>query len=612
GRSVQEVLGAVGTPFEPLLRQVIETRQPLVNWEYEARAPNQPESLRHWSATYYPALSESGEVLGVGALVADITERRVASERLAESLAQVEALIEGAPFAITLLDRDLRYVQINETMASIHGKPVSEYLGRTFREVLPEAAGQFEAELREVVETGRPKLNRFFEGRVPAQPGKRGRWVGNWFPVRTVDGQVLGVGVIAMEITEQMRVEEALRQSERRYRTLTDAVVQLMWANDADGNTLFVNRRWEDFSGLTPDDVLKSGWLRLVYPDDLTRILDLRSRAIAEGKPYEIEYRLRARDGSYRWHIIRTVPIRDAAGHLEGWFGTATDIHDLKSAETSLQTARDAAEAASQAKSQFLAVLSHELRNPLAPALIAVASLLDNPQTPDALRPSLEVARRNIELETRLIDDLLDVTRIAQGKLLMDRVPVDAHELIQRAVEICRDDINLKNLAIHVNLDAVNPRIEADPARFQQIIWNLLKNAAKYTPAQGSIRVRTWNPEEEPSVLAVEVQDTGRGIEASALPRIFDAFEQADPRVTRQFGGLGLGLAISRSLAEALEGTLQARSPGLNQGSTFTLRLPTTIRPSSEPDASDDANDAGAGPLAILLVEDNPDSLNLL
>ena len=229
------------------------------------------------------------------------------------------------------------------------------------------------------------------------------------------------------------------------------------------------------------------GWLKLVYPDDLSRIVDLRTRAIAEAKPYEMEYRLRARDGSYRWHIIRTVPIRDAAGRLEGWFGTATDIHDLKTAEASLQAARDAAEAASQAKSQFLAVLSHELRNPLAPALIAVAGLLDDPQTPDALRPSLEVARRNIELETRLIDDLLDVTRIAQGKLLLERVPVDAHELIQRAVEICRDDINRKQLHITVALDATDPRIDADPRGSSRSSGT----CSKTPPSSRRLRVRS-------------------------------------------------------------------------------------------------------------------------
>ncbi len=564
---------------------------------------------------------DRGNLVRVSGVVLDVTERKRAEadlrrsrERLAETLAQVEALVAAAPVAVALLDRDLRYVRINDALAKLNGLSAPEHLGRTLREVLPAMADEYEPALREVIETGLPRLNVLFEGEVPGRPGHRGCWLGNWYPVRAVDGRVLGVGIMTAEITEQVRAEEELRLSERRHRTLTDAVLQLMWANDPAGQTTYFNRRWEEYTGQASDSLSGLVWVDLIPPEDLPGLRDVRHAGIAAGEPYEYEYRLRRHDGQERWHIARVVPVKDADGRVEGWFGTATDIHDRKQAEDALRAARDAAEAASRAKSQFLAVLSHELRTPLNPALISVSALLDDPATPPSIRPALEVTRRNIAMEARLIDDLLDVTRIAQDKLRLDREVADAHDLVRRAVEVCREEIVAKGLRLEIDLAAVAHHVEADPARLQQIAWNLVKNAGKFTPAGGMISVRSRNAEEPDLKLIVEVCDTGLGIEPEALPRIFDAFEQADATVTRQFGGLGLGLAISRSLAEAHGGSLAAASAGHGRGATFTLTLPTTFA-RRQAEGHPSADDRGVRPtpaLRILLVEDNLDSLRVL
>jgi PAS domain S-box-containing protein len=276
--------------------------------------------------------------------------------------------------------------------------------------------------------------------------------------------------------------------------------------------------------------------------------------------------------------------------------------------------AREEAEAANRAKDRFLAVLSHELRTPLTPVLAEVSAMLEDPATPQSLRPVLEMTRRNVELEARLIDDLLDLNRIIQGKLRLNREVVDAHKLVIEALEICRGGIDEAGLHIELELKATRHHVEADAARLQQVIWNLIKNAVKFTPRGGFIAIRTSDKE---NGLVVEVADTGVGIDPQVLPRIFDAFEQGGTSITQQFGGLGLGLAISRSLAEAHGARLTAASPGKNQGATFALELPeASTAPLSRPRETHPsaAREPGGenGSLRILLVEDNADTLRVM
>jgi signal transduction histidine kinase len=270
------------------------------------------------------------------------------------------------------------------------------------------------------------------------------------------------------------------------------------------------------------------------------------------------------------------------------------------------------AEAANRAKNEFLAVLSHELRTPLTPVLASASAMLDDPDTPPEVRPTLEMTRRNIELEARLIDDLLDVTRISQGKLRLAPEVVDAHALLLRAVSICRNDVHSGGLRLELDLTASRRHVKADPARLQQVFWNLIKNAVKFTPSGGTITVSSRN-EEEPGRFLVAVADSGIGIEPDVLPKIFDAFEQGEASTQRRFGGLGLGLAICRSVVEAHGGHLTAASAGRGRGATFTIDLETTTEaPPTEPAAPEPRPAPARRPLRILLVEDNQDTLQVM
>ena len=268
----------------------------------------------------------------------------------------------------------------------------------------------------------------------------------------------------------------------------------------------------------------------------------------------------------------------------------------------SAQKARAESERANRAKDSFLAMLSHELRTPLTPVLTSVLALEASDDLPEELRASLQMIRRNVELEARLIDDLLDLTRVSKGKVQLNLEKVDAHLLLRSALEICQADIDKKNQALTTAFAAENASLQADPARLQQIFWNLIKNAVKFTPAGGRLEIRTENRDGQ---LRVEVSDSGMGIDAETLPKIFNAFEQG---ARAQLGGLGLGLAISKALVETHHGTLIAESDGPGKGATFTA-----IFPLSETNADAEQNASPSAPavhkaMRVLLVEDHEDT----
>ena len=282
------------------------------------------------------------------------------------------------------------------------------------------------------------------------------------------------------------------------------------------------------------------------------------------------------------------------------------------------QAARAEAERANLAKDQFLAVLSHELRTPLTPVMLTASIMEANDQLPAAVRADAHTIRRNVELEARLIDDLLDLSRIANGKLTLDLHPLHIHTLLNSVREMTAADVRSKDLSIHWHLDAPHDTVNGDAARLQQVLWNLLKNAVKFTPAGGHITITTRGDGPDNSV-AVEIRDTGIGICQEALPRIFTPFDQGGQATTRRFGGLGLGLAISKAIAQMHHGDITAQSDGEGQGATFTLTLPAShsiskaaAPPQSVTPAAPAQSHAATTNLGVLLVEDHADTLKAL
>ncbi len=431
--------------------------------------------------------------------------------------------------------------------------------------------------------------------------------------MKTVADQV----AVAMQ---RILANAALAASEARFRQLADAMPQLVWTADPDGKVDYYNGRHQEFSGLAQTASGAYDWVPVLHPDDQAATVAAWQRAVATGSIYQIEHRGRRADGTFRWYLSRGIPVRDAAGRIVKWFGTATDVHELRIAQEELaaakvtaERARAVAEEASRAKDHFLAVLSHELRTPLTPVLASAAALERDPRLPSVLREDVEMIRRNAELEARLIDDLLDLTRIARGKVRLHRRAVDLGTILERTVEVCRPDLVVRRLSFSQSTSGQPHVVNADSARLQQVFWNLLKNATKFTPPGGLVEMRRWT---EGDRVIVEVRDTGVGIAPEALGRIFHAFEQAERATARQFGGLGLGLAISKALVELHGGTVSATSAGPGCGATFTVSLPLAARAGKgeqRPEPQHRVDDArGRGGLRILLVEDHADTARIL
>ncbi|HEV2806770.1 MAG TPA: ATP-binding protein [Chthoniobacterales bacterium] len=333
-------------------------------------------------------------------------------------------------------------------------------------------------------------------------------------------------------------------------------------------------------------------------------------RVLAFGAPYQlVEHAFVDRDGMTRFVNVNLLRLQTSEQTVQGVLYLVED-------KTRDMTLRQELIGANAAKDQFLALLSHELRNPLSPVIAMVGELEASAGDKPEVRRALEVIRRNVELEARLIDDLLDVTRISKGKLQLSLETASVHEILQRSYEICREEIAAKDLKIEFRLRAEEAYVEGDPARLQQVFWNLVKNSVKFTPAKGRIVIETLNP--TPHEIEIRTTDTGIGIEPDQMDRIFNAFEQGQSSITRRFGGLGLGLAISKAMVHAHGGMIKAESSGKNRGATFIVTLATVPAPaaiaalpeSKEPRAAaavEVTPARGTGP-RVLVVDDHVDT----
>ena len=382
----------------------------------------------------------------------------------------------------------------------------------------------------------------------------------------------------AQEIIEQER------RNETRFRGLTDSMPQCVWAARADGEIYFCNRVWRDYAG--PEAGIS--FFDALPEEEVASVRAAWRAAIHSGQPLEREQRLQRRDGEWRWHLARTLPERDDRGRITGWICTATDIDQHKRMEAANQKllasekeARAQAEVANRTKDEFLATVSHELRTPLNAILGWTRMLRTGAVEARSMARVLETIERNARAQTQLVEDILDVSRIIAGKLRVNIQATDLHAVARAALDAVRPAAEAKGVLLACELSPGSAEFCGDPDRIQQVIWNLLANAIKFTPREGKVELQLCRVE---SQLEIRVVDTGMGIVADFLPHVFDRFRQADSSITRTQGGLGLGLAIVRHLVEVHGGTVDAFSEGEGKGARFVVRLPVrAVAPAPEP-----------------------------
>jgi PAS domain S-box-containing protein len=402
------------------------------------------------------------------------------------------------------------------------------------------------------------------------------------------------------------RLYEQVSVSEQQYRLLAEALPQFIWTALPDGQITYCNPHASYYTGLTSEQMLRSGWASVLHPDDLERTDSCWQQANLTGTSYEVEYRLRrSQDSQYRWHLASIGAVKDGKGRMINWVGTAIDIEDRKQAEVMLQRQTDQLINANRIKDEFLAVLSHELRSPLNP-ILGWAKLLQTRQfSSQKTAQALQIIERNAQLQAQLIADLLDVSRILQGKLSLNVSPVALESIAQAALETVRLAAEAKAIDLHLITESDALQVLGDAGRLQQVIWNLISNAVKFTPEAGRVEMRLQHSGTQAQIT---VSDTGKGINPDFLPHVFEYFRQADSTTTRQFGGLGLGLAIVRQLVELHGGTVRADSAGENQGATFTIRLPLTQQAATQPDHLEFAANLDLSGIKILVTDDDTDS----
>lgn len=412
-------------------------------------------------------------------------------------------------------------------------------------------------------------------------------------------GQVTKLIVEGRDDTRRRRADAALRQSEQRWRTMAETLPNLLWTDLPDGQCDWLSSQWGQYTGIPEQELLGMRWLdRVIHPDDRQRAAECWQAACADRGDYDLEYRIRRHDGQYRWFQTRGVPVRDESGKIVYWFGTCTDIEDHKRAEETLKEA-------DRRKDEFLATLAHELRNPLAPLRNGLELMRLAQDNQEMLEQARAMMDRQLGQMVRLIDDLLDVSRISRGRIELRRERVELAEVLRQAIETSRPLIEAGGHQLIVEESPTPVIVEADLMRMSQVFSNLLNNAAKYTPSGGQIVVAIAR---EDGGVAVSVRDTGVGIPAAMLPRVFEMFAQVDRSLERSQGGLGIGLSLVKKLVEMHGGSVEARSEGHGKGSEFVVRLPTVGSP-SDSGRSDSSEQADApASRRVLVVDDNVDA----
>ena len=539
------------------------------------------------------------------AVARDITERKLAEVYYRD-------LYENAPDMMAVVDLvSGNILECNQTLADVIGRSKEEITGNPFLELYAS----------ESIDTAQQTSQSFVEtGEVIRQERTLRRADGSTIdvllqatPMRDATGKIIASRSTWRDVTKQKEAERALASQEALYRTLIEAAPQIIWVADADGQVALLNKAWHEFSGLSDEESLGTRWAEALHPEDVPDVLAKWERAYTHGETYSGECRFRAKDGSYETFIFIGTPVRDGSGKIINWVGINTNIADRVQAEIALQEAKDAAEYANRAKSEFLATMSHELRTPLN-AIIGFSEILRDEILGTVNDDQKELA---IDIHTSgnhllaMINDILDLSKIEAGKMDLQLENFSVKEAVTEVNTIVNALANQKQIQLTLEFDQ-DVSIEADKIKFKQILYNLLSNAIKFTDEGGKV---TTKFEVSRSALLGSVTDTGVGISQQDREKLFQPFTQLETSSTRTHSGTGLGLALTNRLIQLHGGKIWVESE-INEGSTFSFTCPLHQQEEVEVTALEASLPETATSLdnkrTILVAEDNEQAAQLL
>jgi PAS domain S-box-containing protein len=593
GGPISAYLNAIHPDDRPAVEahigESLATGQP---YQYYYRLLHRDGSIRHIHARGKLDLDPDGKPVWMPGVVLDITQQKLAEEARARTEFQFRTIAESNVIGIMQYRFDGTLVKVNDALLRMLGYTREEFEqgGLSWRDLTPPEWEEADRKSQAILQS---------KGSVEAFEKEYIRKDGSRLPVYIGAANYQGArdeGIAyILDISESKKAQSALRESEIQFRTLAENIPQLAWMADSDGSIFWYNNRWFEYTGTTLDEMRGWGWEKVHHPDFVEAVkAKYHEQIVRQQVAWEDLFPLRGADGEYRWFLSRAVPIRDRHGDIVRWFGTNTDITLQREAEIAL-------EQANRRKDEFLAMVAHELRNPLAPITTAAQLLAKAGADRDIVRKYSEIITRQVRHMTDLVDDLLDVSRVTRGLVSIDKTELDIKDAIDSAIEQSRPLIEARHHRLSVRLVPEHAAVLGDRTRLVQVLANLLNNAAKYTPMGGHIRL---DMEVVTSSVCIHVADNGVGMDATFLPHVFDLFAQAKRTPDRAQGGLGLGLALVRSIVTQHGGSVTARSDGPGTGSTFTLSLPlldrrhaTRGRPTAQPH-----------PLRILIVDDNADA----
>ena len=548
-------------------------------------------------------------VLAIGgsfvAMVMQVLRRRRAERA---SAALLTSVLDNAPIGLGFLDKNLRLRHMNQALVAMSDRALDAEIGRSLWEILPEQRAALEPKLQQVLSAGRSVTNVDIATAHRAHAGQVRNFQFGFFPLAGArKAGVTGAGVVVLDITTRLRAERRLRESEERFRTLTETTADIVWSASSTGELVAPQTSWTAFTGQGPAEYSVHGWINAVHPEDRADTRAAWDGAVEVCGQFVAEHRLRRADGAWRLMAVRAVPIVDD-GLVREWSGSHTDITEQREAEAELSAAKEAAEQANHAKSQFLANMSHELRTPLS-AVIGYSEMLEE-EVQDSddqhLLADIQKIQSNARHLLSLINDVLDLSKIEADRMTTFAETFSVADLVEDVAATVEPLVKQKGNSIAVSLAPDLGTMHTDMVKLRQCLFNLVSNAAKFTEA-GTITVRVAASD---GMVRFSVSDTGIGMSPEQLERLFERFSQADVSTTRRFGGTGLGLAITRAFCRLLGGDVTVESTA-GVGSVFTIALPV-VMPEQDAEVDEASGAAAHGKHVVLVVDDDPAQRELL